>query len=208
MVVTILTGESLRDRKKLAAMKRVQWEAVRRFVEVGFDKVTVEEIADAADVSAVSVYRWFGTKDGIVIWDEFDPPILDTVAERLATEPPLDAVRNALVALLDRVYDRERSLALERVRLIFKEPTLRAASERNMRALRRALERQFCERAGMTELHARVTAGVAVGLLEIGIERWQLEDGRRQLGVLITEAFEALAAATRSSRPVPTVGLS
>lgn len=184
-------------------MKRVQQEAVHRFVEVGFEQVTVEEIADAANVSAMSVYRWFGTKDGIVTWDEFDPPILDSVAEHLVTEPPLEAVRNALVGLLDEVYDRERALALDRARLIFNEPSLYAASERNLRALREALELQFREHAGLTGLSARVTAAVAVNLLEIAIDRWQLEDGRRHLGALITEAFEALAAATWNSVGVP-----
>src|ERR687892_608553 len=63
MIVTnAYPGGSLRDRKRLAAMKRVQQIAVARFLADGFDQVTVEEIAAAAEVSAMSVYRWFGAR--------------------------------------------------------------------------------------------------------------------------------------------------
>ena len=173
-------------------MKRVQTEAVARFMAKGFDQVTVEEIAAAADVSAMSVYRWFGTKEALVLWDEFDPPILAEVDARLADEPPLVAVRNAMVALLDDVYDRERALALDRAQLIFKEPDLLAAGEQNARALRDALNDLFVTRAGLGELDARAMAAVASALLSTAIEQWQGLDGRRPLAELITQTFDVL----------------
>jgi AcrR family transcriptional regulator len=178
-------------------MKRVQTEAVARFMAKGFDQVTVEEIASAADVSAMSVYRWFGTKEALVLWDEFDPPILAEVAARLADEPPLIAVRDAMVALLDDVYDRERALALDRARLVFREPALVAAGEQNARALRDALNELFLSRTNAGELDAgeldaRAMAAVATALLSTAIEEWQRRDGLRPLAELITETFGVL----------------
>jgi AcrR family transcriptional regulator len=178
----------LRERKRLRAMHRVQREAMRRFAADGFDAVTVEEIAAAAEVSPMSVYRWFGTKEALVIWDEFDPPILAAVDDRLAAQPPLDAVRDALVDLLDDVYDRERDLALDRARLIFAEPALLAAADRNGRVLRDALTGLF-RGHGTPEPEARIAAAVAGALLEEAIWTWQHHDGQRPLAELITATF-------------------
>jgi len=183
---------TLRERKRLSAMKRVQREAVNRFLADGFDRVTVEEIAAAAEVSAMSVYRWFGTKEALALWDEFDPPILAEVARQLHRHAPLVAVRNGMIAVLDEVYDRERDLALDRSRLIFREPALVSAAERNSRALRDALDTLFTEQAGLDPLAATAIAAVAVALLTVAIEAWQDHDGARPLADLIAEVFDVL----------------
>lgn len=183
-------------------MKRVQTIAVERFTVDGFDAVTVEQIAAAAEVSAMSVYRWFGTKEGLVIWDEFDPPILAGVGERLADRPPLDAVRDALVALLDDVYDRERELALARTRLIVQEPALRAASNANGRLLRDALAAVLIDHTDLDAAASTAIAATAVALLEVAVERWQHDDGRRRLAAAIADTFAALASQT-SAVPLP-----
>lgn len=193
MVVTNSSPQagSLRERKRLAAMRLVQREAIRRFRERGFAEVTVEEIAAAAEVSPMSVYRWFGTKEALVIWDEYDPPILAAVAERLRVVPPLAAVRDALVDLLDAIYDRERALALERAQLIYTEPALLAAADRNVRGLRSALCTVFVDHGGLTDEQAQVMAAVAAALLEVAVEAWQADDGARPLRDLLDEVFAA-----------------
>jgi AcrR family transcriptional regulator len=182
---------TLRERKRLRAMKRVQREAVARFTERGFDAVTVEEIAEAADVSPMSVYRWFGTKEALVVWDEFDPPILAAVADRLPDKGPLDAVHDAVVDLLGDIYDRERGISLQRAQLIYREPALMAAADRNGRMLRSALAELFVDRTGTARHHARVAAAVAGTLLEVAIDAWQRDAGRRPLADLLTETFAA-----------------
>jgi AcrR family transcriptional regulator len=191
----------LRERKRLAAMKRVQRVALDRFRDEGFDAVTVEEVAADAEVSPMSVYRWFGTKEALVVWDEFDPPILSAVARRLTTHTPLDAVRDALVDLLDDVYDRERDTALARARLIYAEPALLAAADRNGRALRSALADVFTD-AGVPGRRARIVAAVAGALLEVAVDTWQREDGARTLAELLTEVFADHAALLHDVTPV------
>jgi AcrR family transcriptional regulator len=170
-------------------MKRVQREAVARFTDRGFDGVTVEEVAAAAEVSPMSVYRWFGTKEALVVWDEFDPPILAAVADGLRDHAPLVAVREAVVGLLGEVYDRERGISLQRAQLIFREPALMAAADRNTRVLRAALVEVFVDRADMPTGDARVAAAVATALLEVAIDAWQRDDGRRPLADLLTGTF-------------------
>ena len=63
------SAPNLRDRKRRAMMLRIQDEAFRAAFESGFTGTTVEGIASAADVSPSTVYRAFGTKEGIFLWD-------------------------------------------------------------------------------------------------------------------------------------------
>ena len=67
----------LRERKRVATMRRVQAVAMDLFEGRGFAEVTVEEIAAAAEVGPATVYRHFGTKEGIVRWDKLEwlPPL-------------------------------------------------------------------------------------------------------------------------------------
>ena len=65
-------------------MRHVQSVAIDLFERHGFGKVTIEQIARAADVSPSSIYRHFGTKEQLVLWDEYDPMLLDRFGELLA----------------------------------------------------------------------------------------------------------------------------
>ena len=58
-----------RDRKRLANRDAIRSAALQLFMDRGFDAVSVEEVADAADVSASTVYRNFGTKEDLVLAD-------------------------------------------------------------------------------------------------------------------------------------------
>lgn len=188
---------SLHERKRLAAMRAVQRHAVGLFAARGFDAVTVQEIAEAAEVSPVSVYRWFGTKERLVLWDEYDPGLFAAVAERLPEQPPLEAVRDGLVAELDRIYDADRALVLARTKLVHREPALLAATAHDMRALEAALAQLFAEaRVGRDDYEREVLAASTVSVLVTAIDRWQREDGATPLANHILEGFEVLRRQT------------
>jgi AcrR family transcriptional regulator len=172
-------------------MRRVQEIAVRRFAEDGFARVTVEEIADEADVAPITVYRHFGTKERLVLWDEFDPPILAEIARRLETHAPLPAVRIALSTLLDEVYDREAPMALARAALIHREPALLAAATMDSRGFATAIG-SLLEEVGRPAFTARVIAEAAVAALAAAVDEWQREGGNVPLAVHIGRAFDVL----------------
>jgi AcrR family transcriptional regulator len=187
---------SRRDRKRYEAMRRVQQRAVELFTARGFGAVTVEEIAEAADVSPVSVYRWFGTKEGVVLWDDYDPGIFAAIARRLEDQPPLEAVRDAVVAELDAVYDADRALVLARTQLIHREPALLAASMLNLRGMQAALADLFAQAdVGDDALTRTVVAGVATAVLAAAVDAWQAEDGRTPLATFVSAGFAALEEA-------------
>lgn len=119
---------SLRDRKRLMAMRRIQSVALDLFDEQGFDAVTVEQIAAAADASASSVYRWFGTKGQLVIWDEYDPAALAAIEAELEHAAPLDAVRRVLQATVVAAFSDDTERIERRLRIAFTNPSVEAAS--------------------------------------------------------------------------------
>jgi AcrR family transcriptional regulator len=187
----------LRQRNRLTLMRRVQATAVNSFTRLGYQAVTVEQVAAAADVSPVSVYRWFGSKTGLVLWDDYDSALLAQVSQQLTTHPPLVAIEHAVVTELDRIYDADRSLVLDRTRLVYAEPELRAASMADGEAMARALAQLIGDAdPDIDSLHCLVLGRTAVAVLTSAVERWQHLDGAVPLAQIMHQAFEVLDVAS------------
>ena len=175
-------------------MRRVQTAALALFAKHGYADVTIEQIAVAAEVGPATVYRHFGTKEQIVLWDEYDPMLLEGVAERLADHSPFDAVRQAVIAGLDRIYTRDRTRILERAQLTTGNPALAAAVASGQVGLRHGLAELFLrKRACRDALEAAVVAGALTAAIEAAAESWLREGGRRALGRHVVRAFDRLA---------------
>lgn len=161
------------------------------FIERGFDAVTVEEIARAIGVAASTVYRHFGTKEGIVLWDEHDAVIIDALENALKRQPPLRAIRDVFVETLAGRYDDE--LQLRRIRYIYETEQLHAAAAeadfRDRRELTAALE-HFLSRKNKAA--APLVAGTALLALDVAIEEWQRLGSNKALADLINEKFKII----------------
>jgi AcrR family transcriptional regulator len=191
--------DSLRAKKRIALMRHAQRAALDLFEAHGFDAVTVEQIAAAAEVSTPTIYRHFGTKEQIVLWDEYDPLLLASIAERLPHRAALAAVRDGLVGALDPIYAKDAARILRRARLIIEHPALGAANAASMSALRRGLAKTFADaNACRDALEADVMAAAIVGTLEVAIEHWVEGGGREPLRRLFTSAFRRLGRISRA----------
>lgn len=73
----------LRERKKARTREAILREAFRLFRERGYGATTVEQIAEAAEVSPATFFRYFPAKEDLVRLDSFPP-----LAEALASQPP------------------------------------------------------------------------------------------------------------------------
>ena len=182
-------------------MRRVQEAALDLFEARGFDAVTVDDIAKAAGVGPATVYRNFATKERVVLWDEYDPMLLDEVRAQLADAPLLEAMSTALIATLDRIYEEDRARILRRTRLMLSIPALVAASEVDREALRGALAALFLETgAARAALAAEVAAAAIVATLAAAVARWAAEGATRPMREVLRDAFHALASLGASTR--------
>lgn len=174
-------------------MARVQAAALDLFERRGFDAVSIEEIARAADVGPATIYRNFGAKERLVLWDEYDPMLLTALAAELAERPILVAVPRALTSALAGVYSSDRERILRRARLIRATPALQVATAADQRALRTALAATLrASGRARDDLAAHVFAGAIASALEAGVDRWLDADGHEPLARCLTRAFDRL----------------
>ena len=118
---------NLRERKRQQTKERIQDEGFRLVQRNGFEATTIEAIAEAAEVSPSTVYRYFGTKEGVLLWDELEPPSWDVLHEELEERPPLDALLATFERVMQIGFHVPDEEMRSRVRLIFELPQLRSA---------------------------------------------------------------------------------
>lgn len=167
------TQPGLRERKKQAAMWRIQEVALDLFDERGFEVVTIEEIADSAEVSPSSIYRYFGSKEQLVLYDEFDASFLEAAETGLADKSPVQAMRTALAEAMAQFYEREEDLARRKTSFMIEEPALQpAVADATNEFVRRLAEGLRSSDAQIDELEADVTAAAMVWALMAAVRHW------------------------------------
>lgn len=191
-MVGVTDGGGLRERKRTAAMYRIQSAALDLFEERGFEAVTVEQIAEAAEVSASSVYRYFGTKEQIVVWDEFDPQMDEILAGALGAEVPLAGLRRVMLGLAAAMTPEDERRMVRRLRLALTSPALEQAtiastytvSEVVEQALARYLDRPI------EDLEVQVFAHSLVGGFLGMFHHWQGTGYQAPLLEVLTRTFD------------------
>src|SRR5579862_1272037 len=126
---------SLRERKKLATRRALQRFALDLVAERGYSKVTIEDIAEAADVSPRTFFNYFPSKEAALLGA--DPERMEGMRRRLVDEPPDKSPLEALRAVMvDEVRTLSEELAVLggdpadwvcRMKLAMVDPHLRAA---------------------------------------------------------------------------------
>jgi len=149
-------GGGLRERKRLAAMLRIQAVALDMFEERGFEDVTVEEIADASDVSPSSVYRYFGTKEEIVLWDEYDVEMDAWLLEAVQAEVPLDGMRALILTALNAVTADDFVTIKRRLALTLTTPALEQAATARTYQMAETVGRVLADRLARPEVDLEV----------------------------------------------------
>jgi AcrR family transcriptional regulator len=180
----------LRERKRLETMLRVQDVALGLFEERGYDPVSIEEIARQSAVGVATVYRHFGTKERIVLWDEYDAEIfssLDQVVRKMRT---LQAMCTVLGVGLSKVCENDRRRVLRRGRLVLKVPALQAAQHTDTLKMGETLSEILVNnRVFKSRLQCDVAGSFIASSLAIAATHWIRSSGRKDLNSLLTEAF-------------------
>jgi AcrR family transcriptional regulator len=191
-----MTSPGLRERKKQKTRWAIQEHALRLFQEQGYDQTTVEQIAAAAEVSPSTFFRYFATKEDVVIQDEYDPLLAAGIDDAPAGLNPIAAVRHAINAAFDGADPAELRRLRERTALIMSVPALRARTLDNLNASVRLVAEPLARRIGVApdDLRARAWAGAIIGVALAALEEWISGDDDAGFAVLMDRALAELEA--------------
>ena len=183
----------LRERKKAQTRDSIQSHALRLFREQGYAATTIEQIIAAADVSESTLFRYFPTKEDLVLQDEYDPVIVEVLRSQPRDVAPIPALRAALGSLFSGLSDRERAEQQERVALVLSVPDLRAKMLDQFLQTTRVLSETIAERADRRpdDFAVRTVAGAVIGALMAGLDA-VADNPDADLGALVDEALAHL----------------
>lgn len=172
------------ERKRFSTRRRIQSMALKLIGDSSYGSVTVEQIADGSDVSPSTIYRYFGTKERVILWDENDEPFLDAFRERLATLSPGAAMVQSMADIFGHGGEGSDVATLEHLRFISSVPQLQAAQAVNVDELRRTMATAIVD-AGWPEPDASTFAGAVVGAFKGALDAWTAADGTQPLAELL-----------------------
>jgi AcrR family transcriptional regulator len=179
-----MTG--LRERKKQQTRQHIAETARRLFGERGFERVTIAEIAAAADVAVQTVFNYFPRKEDLVYWrlSSFEEELLAAIRDREPGQTALGAFQGFLTAqpgLLGRHDPAAREELTSFTRMIIDSPALRAREGQIFAGYTETLAALLAEETGAEpgDIRPRVAAGAMIGLHRalVDYSRGRIVDG-------------------------------
>ncbi|MFS1297902.1 TetR family transcriptional regulator [Streptosporangium longisporum] len=202
------TAPGLRERKKQETRDALSWAVIRLSVERGWDNVSVEDVAAAANVSVRTFRNYFSGKAEAVVSRHTERMFrfADELRGRPAGEPLDQAVKNATLARMappeatgDQTPSREWT---DGVRLMLAEPDVQGEFLRAMAAAQAELATVVAERTGTDvgrDLYPSLVAAATGAAVSTAMEHWLRADPPVPFGPLVREALDRLWAGL----PVP-----
>lgn len=194
---------SLWARSRQAAYAEITQVAMQLFLAQGFEQTTIDEIAATAGISRRSFFRYFGTKEDIVLGDlaRQGELVRDALEAVPLTEGPWDALRTALHAVNALDGDGETTLKISR--MMYETPSLRARSIEKHLHWQSLLVPNIRRRSGIDEDdHSDPTAqaivATAIACIDVAGEIWTAGGGNGSL----TDLYDAAVRAVTRSIPV------
>ena len=192
-MVSTEASEGLRARKRRETRARIAEAGLTLFLQHGFEAVTLDQVAAAADISRRTFFHYFDSKDDILLaWEsEAEAAFLQALAAEPAGLSPLETVREGMAKTISR-YETDQSIAIDR--LLRSSEALCARKQGSYERKERTLFAYLTERWPDPELRRslRLVAMLGVAALRLGVEEWSAEDGRRPLVDYFNETFDLL----------------
>jgi AcrR family transcriptional regulator len=157
----------LRERKKAKTRASIREHALRLFREHGYAATTVEQIAEAAEVSPATFYRYFPTKEDVVLQDDLDLLTVDAFEAQPPGLGPIAAMRAAAAATFAAMTPEDRERLRETTELTFATPEVRARALDELARTIQAMAEAVARRAGRdpADFAVRNLAGAMTGVM-------------------------------------------
>ena len=191
----------LRERNRRKTMATLEAAALRLFAERGFDAVTIDEIAAAAEVSRRTFFRYYPTKEAVLFPDSSDrrEHVRQALAEVQPGESALAAVRRALMSLA-AFYGDDRERLLKRNAIMVGHAGLEARYLAQQRWAEEALTGLMAEWLGVDpeeDLRPSVVAATALAAVRVAMAAWMQDEGQGHLPTMVEEALDLLDGGLR-----------
>jgi len=166
---------TLIERKQESVREAIGGSASRLFLEKGFHAATIDDIAKAAGIGRRTFFRYFETKEDVVLWkfDQFARHVVTLIGTRPAREPALVALQRALTEASE-FYNREPAEALALLKLTEATPSLYAQQllqqDRWKGWFAEALRKRT--RASVRSVLPELVAAVGLEATAIAVRRW------------------------------------
>lgn len=181
-------GQGLRERKKLQTWRSIRAAAFRLIEERGYEAVSVEEIAAAANVSRSTMFNYFPTKEAVVLDpDPGEPEVWRSLMrDRPAGEPLWTSLEEVLLGYMSTFSDR---LVVQK-RLKATSPKLAESSREHGELFATELRGWVAERTGPGhELANTLMLHTAQAVMATAYTSWSPDDGFDRLLDLARECF-------------------
>jgi AcrR family transcriptional regulator len=190
----LMSSPGLRERKKAKTRLAIQEAAFRLIRERGYDATTVDQIAAAAEVSPATFFRYFPTKEDVLLQDDYDPLLVENWRKHLRDGvSPVTVARRVIVETLGGLPENELAMIRYRTKLMFEVPQLRARMWDNWISTQKMLDELIAEQLNSTadDIRVRTTSGALIGSMISTFEIW-VQHPERDLAEVLDEALGIL----------------
>lgn len=192
-----MATSTLWERQRAAAQAEIVREALALFLEQGFEATTIDQIVKAVGISRRSFFRYFGTKEDVVLGDLVarGAGIVEALKARPPEEEAWEALRAAMHTSAEMTMPDQRAGFLLG-RMLFETPSLRARHLEKRLRWQEMLVPLIAVRlpggSGSVTLRASAIVSSALACLDAASQAWIETEGAADLGELYDEAVEAV----------------
>jgi AcrR family transcriptional regulator len=166
----------LRERKKAKTRAAIRQHALRLFREQGYDATTVEQIAEAAEVSHSTFFRYFPTKEDVVLQDDMELIWIDALRAQPPGMPPIAALRASLHDAFASLSADDIANIRETTDFALSVPAIRARMLDEFARTIQVMATAIAERTGRNpdDFEVRTLVGAALG---VAVSAWFTAQG-------------------------------
>lgn len=201
--------QGLRERKRVATHRRIADEAARLVADFGVAGTTVEAIADAADVSRATFFRYFDSKE-TAIAEGFSLPWVEYLLAVMQSQPPELSPVDVLIATFAEIGQafggEAHDLALQQMRIAQTSSALQAwlmaAYVKFELLIAEAITPRFPSLLP-DDPRPRLVGALAMTAIRIGLDEWVAADGEPELSFLFQRTLAFVDIDVSGQRPTP-----
>lgn len=202
LVVTSAAQETARPGARQLARRAVTAQvaemAIGLFIERGYEETTIEDICAVAGISRSSFFRYFHSKEDVLMREvaDFGDGLLSALQARPDGETPWVAIRRALNPLIER-YGTEPERILRSTRLVRSTPALAAFNQEKLARKAQILRPEVARRLGAdpddpTDPRPDALIGAILACLDAAVAAWAATDGTQNLAQLLDRAMDSV----------------